>query len=261
MLRSAFSIWSPDATIARTASSLVLPSPRRLYWIVATSGTVFTSPKPSTMIRGCSGAAWAQAGWLGLRQRSHGEQQVTHGSFPSTHREPAERSSGRGNGNAGCPRAPSKLMPPPSGGGSFQPPRQPVLWRARTVPAEPEPERAFCHERPRRTPPPDGPRTAHCLTRSACEGPPRWRPRGRPNSKYQRDVQTHYGDHDIPTRDDFETLLNESLGGENETFEGKVVKGIVTAIENDLAVIDVGLKSRRPGRRCASSPRRARRPS
>ncbi len=47
----------------------------------------------------------------------------------------------------------------------------------------------------------------------------------------------------FPTRDDFETMLNESLGGENETFEGKVVKGIVTAIENDLAVIDVGLKS------------------
>src|SRR5881296_2619801 len=47
----------------------------------------------------------------------------------------------------------------------------------------------------------------------------------------------------FPTRDDFETMLNESLGGENETFEGKVVKGIVTGIENDMAVIDVGLKS------------------
>ncbi len=47
----------------------------------------------------------------------------------------------------------------------------------------------------------------------------------------------------FPSRDDFAALLNESLGGENETFEGKVVKGIVTAIENDLAVIDVGLKS------------------
>src|SRR4051812_9041561 len=47
----------------------------------------------------------------------------------------------------------------------------------------------------------------------------------------------------FPTRDDFAELLNKSLGGENETFEGKVVKGIVTAIENDLAVIDVGLKS------------------
>jgi small subunit ribosomal protein S1 len=47
----------------------------------------------------------------------------------------------------------------------------------------------------------------------------------------------------FPTRDDFADLLNKSLGGENEAFEGKVVKGTVTAIENDLAVIDVGLKS------------------
>ncbi len=46
-----------------------------------------------------------------------------------------------------------------------------------------------------------------------------------------------------PTRDDFAALLNESLGGENEAFEGRVVIGTVTAIENDLAVIDVGLKS------------------
>src|SRR5437764_13386928 len=47
----------------------------------------------------------------------------------------------------------------------------------------------------------------------------------------------------FPTRDDFAALLNESLGGENETFEGKVVKGTVTGSENDMAVIDVGLKS------------------
>jgi small subunit ribosomal protein S1 len=46
-----------------------------------------------------------------------------------------------------------------------------------------------------------------------------------------------------PTRDDFAALLNESLGGENEGFEGRVVKGTVTGIENDMAVIDVGLKS------------------
>jgi len=46
-----------------------------------------------------------------------------------------------------------------------------------------------------------------------------------------------------PTRDDFAAMLNESLGGENESFEGRVVVGTVTAIENDLAVIDVGLKS------------------
>src|SRR5688572_30369559 len=47
----------------------------------------------------------------------------------------------------------------------------------------------------------------------------------------------------FPTRDDFAALLNESLGGENEGFEGRVVTGTVTGIENDMAVIDVGLKS------------------
>ncbi|MCB2013572.1 MAG: 30S ribosomal protein S1 [Sphingobium sp.] len=47
----------------------------------------------------------------------------------------------------------------------------------------------------------------------------------------------------FPSRDDFAALLNESLGGEDGGFEGRVVKGTVTAIENDLAVIDVGLKS------------------
>ena len=47
----------------------------------------------------------------------------------------------------------------------------------------------------------------------------------------------------MPTRDDFAALLDEQLGGENESFEGRVVKGTVTGIENDLAVIDVGLKS------------------
>ncbi|MFN3425490.1 MAG: 30S ribosomal protein S1 [Novosphingobium meiothermophilum] len=47
-----------------------------------------------------------------------------------------------------------------------------------------------------------------------------------------------------PTRDDFAALLDESLGGAaNGGFEGRVVKGTITAIENDKAVIDVGLKS------------------
>ncbi len=46
-----------------------------------------------------------------------------------------------------------------------------------------------------------------------------------------------------PTRDDFAAMLNESLGGEDKGFEGRVVKGTITAIENDHAVIDVGLKS------------------
>ena len=46
-----------------------------------------------------------------------------------------------------------------------------------------------------------------------------------------------------PTRDDFAALLDEQLGGADGGFEGRVVKGTVTAIENDMAVIDVGLKS------------------
>jgi small subunit ribosomal protein S1 len=59
-----------------------------------------------------------------------------------------------------------------------------------------------------------------------------------------------------PTRDDFAALLNETLGGENTGFEGRVVKGTVTAIENDVAVIDVGLKSegRVPLREFAPAP-------
>ena len=47
----------------------------------------------------------------------------------------------------------------------------------------------------------------------------------------------------FPTRDDFAALLNETLGGESQGFEGRVVKGTVTGIENDMVVIDVGLKS------------------
>jgi small subunit ribosomal protein S1 len=47
-----------------------------------------------------------------------------------------------------------------------------------------------------------------------------------------------------PTRDDFAAMLDESLGGASGGgFEGRVVKGTITAIENDKAVIDVGLKS------------------
>jgi small subunit ribosomal protein S1 len=44
-----------------------------------------------------------------------------------------------------------------------------------------------------------------------------------------------------PSRGDFEALLNEMMGEEN-AFEGTVIKGTITAIEKDLAVIDVGLK-------------------
>ena len=45
-----------------------------------------------------------------------------------------------------------------------------------------------------------------------------------------------------PTRDDFAALLNETYG-ETEAFEGSVVKGKVVAIEKDMAVIDLGLKT------------------
>ena len=45
-----------------------------------------------------------------------------------------------------------------------------------------------------------------------------------------------------PSRDDFAALLEESYG-DNEAFEGSVVKGKVVAIEKDVAVIDIGLKT------------------
>ena len=45
-----------------------------------------------------------------------------------------------------------------------------------------------------------------------------------------------------PTRDDFEALLNDSMGG-RDFAEGTVVKGIVVGIEKDFAIIDVGLKT------------------
>jgi small subunit ribosomal protein S1 len=45
-----------------------------------------------------------------------------------------------------------------------------------------------------------------------------------------------------PSRDDFAALLEQTLG-QADGFEGRVVIGTVTGIENDLAVIDVGLKS------------------
>ena len=46
----------------------------------------------------------------------------------------------------------------------------------------------------------------------------------------------------MPTRDDFAALLEESFV-ENPLQEGEVVKGKIIAIENDFAIIDVGLKT------------------
>ncbi|WP_342643986.1 30S ribosomal protein S1 [Rhodoligotrophos ferricapiens] len=45
-----------------------------------------------------------------------------------------------------------------------------------------------------------------------------------------------------PSREDFEALLAESFGN-TDFAEGSVVKGKVVSIENDFAVIDVGLKT------------------
>ena len=45
-----------------------------------------------------------------------------------------------------------------------------------------------------------------------------------------------------PTRDDFSALLDESMGG-RDFMEGQVVHGKVVAIEKDIAIIDVGLKT------------------
>ena len=45
-----------------------------------------------------------------------------------------------------------------------------------------------------------------------------------------------------PTREDFESLLLESYS-DNPATEGSVVKGRIVAIENDFAIIDVGLKT------------------
>jgi len=45
-----------------------------------------------------------------------------------------------------------------------------------------------------------------------------------------------------PSREDFAALLDESYG-QNEAFEGSVIKGTVVAIEKDVAVVDLGLKT------------------
>ena len=45
-----------------------------------------------------------------------------------------------------------------------------------------------------------------------------------------------------PTRDDFEALLDETMGA-GDFAEGTVVQGKVSAIEKDFAIIDVGLKT------------------
>jgi small subunit ribosomal protein S1 len=45
-----------------------------------------------------------------------------------------------------------------------------------------------------------------------------------------------------PSREDFAALLTETYG-DSEAFEGSVIKGKVVAIEKDMAVVDIGLKT------------------
>ncbi|MBY0431480.1 MAG: 30S ribosomal protein S1 [Rhodospirillales bacterium] len=47
---------------------------------------------------------------------------------------------------------------------------------------------------------------------------------------------------EMPANEDFAALLEESFGG-SSSFEGTVVRGTVVTVENDFALIDVGLKS------------------
>ncbi len=47
---------------------------------------------------------------------------------------------------------------------------------------------------------------------------------------------------DAAQKESFEDLLNQSLGA-NDGLEGTVLKGMVIAVENDFALVDVGLKS------------------
>ena len=45
-----------------------------------------------------------------------------------------------------------------------------------------------------------------------------------------------------PSREDFAALLDESFS-KNDSLEGSVIKGIIIAIEKDMAVVDLGLKT------------------
>jgi small subunit ribosomal protein S1 len=45
-----------------------------------------------------------------------------------------------------------------------------------------------------------------------------------------------------PTIDDFAALLDESMSKINLS-EGTIIKGVVTALENDFVIVDVGLKT------------------
>jgi small subunit ribosomal protein S1 len=81
------------------------------------------------------------------------------------------------------------------------------------------------------------------LERTQCV-PDHWQPLPRQKRRTEgAQMSTNVGTNKdlTPTREDFAALLGETMS-EDDVFEGSVVKGTVTAIEKDLAVIDVGLK-------------------
>ena len=51
--------------------------------------------------------------------------------------------------------------------------------------------------------------------------------------------QSHLQDHSQNIAQEFETLLMDSFA--NEKKEGQVVKGMITAVDRDSVIIDVGL--------------------
>jgi small subunit ribosomal protein S1 len=60
--------------------------------------------------------------------------------------------------------------------------------------------------------------------------------------EFKNMTETTQPDEGMPAMEDFAALLEESYGA-NDNLEGTVIKGTVINIENDLAIIDVGLKS------------------
>jgi len=69
------------------------------------------------------------------------------------------------------------------------------------------------------------------------------------------EVDTTAAQDSLLGKESFEALLNESFGSA-EGFEGRVVQGTVVTVENDMVVVDVGLKSegRVPLKEFAFSP-------
>jgi hypothetical protein len=60
--------------------------------------------------------------------------------------------------------------------------------------------------------------------------------------RHQATTKVHDQSISSPTRDDFVTMLEESFITQSPQ-EGNVIKGTVVAIENDFAIVDVGLKT------------------